>query len=110
MSRLQFIPEILMTGNGIQRLRDIMYRLEDFISFKVQYNIITTEHLVCVGVTLRAHPLKRRCNINVGRYEVTSHVVQYTTRPTEAAEDAVVGNQPIPAEDKIGLVEYCDID
>jgi len=28
----------------------------------------------------------------------------------EAAEDAVVGNQPIPAEDKIGLVEYCDID
>jgi len=51
MSRLQFIPEVLMTGNGIQRLRDIMYRLEGFISFPVWYITATTEHLVCIGVT-----------------------------------------------------------
>jgi len=48
--------------------------------------------------------------MNVGRSEETRNVVQYTSRPTEAAEDALVGNQPIPAEGKIGLVEYCDLD
>ena len=102
MSRLQFIPEFLMSGNGLQRLRDILYRLEGFINFKVWYNINTTEHLVCIGVTLRTHPLKRRCDINVGRSEETRNVAQYTSRRTEGAEDAVVGNQHIPAEDKIG--------
>jgi hypothetical protein len=107
---MHFIPEVLMRGNGIQHLRGVMYRLEGFISFKVEYSITTTEHLVYIGVTLRAHSLKRRCDINVGRSEDIKNVVQYTSRPTEAAEGAVVGNQPIPAEDKIGLVEYCDID
>jgi hypothetical protein len=39
MSRLQCIPEVLKTGNGIQRLRDVMCR----VSFEVQYNITTTD-------------------------------------------------------------------
>jgi len=40
MKRLQFIPEVLLTGNGFQRLRDIVYRLEGFYKFLsiVQYH------------------------------------------------------------------------
>jgi hypothetical protein len=38
------------------------------------------------------------------------NVILYTSIPTAAAEDAVVGNQPNPAEDKIGFVDYNDVD
>jgi transcriptional regulator of aromatic amino acid metabolism len=48
--------------------------------------------------------------MNVRRSEETWNIIQCTSIPTKAAEDAVVGNQPNPAEDKIGFVEYCDVD